>query len=334
MNSSFLVLVTGATGAVGPRVVSVLHEAGYRVRTLSLDAPPAGAWPSGVDARLGDVTDPDTVQAAMAGVDGVIHLAALLHIVNPPSELRPRYERINVGGTENVVTVALRAGVTRLVFFSTIAVYGPSAGGVLTEDSPLRPDSFYAQTKADAERIVLAARRADGTPLGTVLRLGAVYGARIKGNYRRLLLALARGRFLPIGSGKNRRTLVYDRDVARAALIALRHPAAAGQIFNVTDGQFPTMDEIIATLCAALGRRPPRFTLPAVPIRALAGLLEDSARLFGRTAPIVRATIDKYTEDVAVDGTRFCTQTGFSANYDLAAGWRETVAEMRRSGEL
>jgi UDP-glucose 4-epimerase len=334
MKDDALVLVTGATGAVGPRVVSALHEAGHRVRTLSLDAPPLGAWPGGVDARLGDVTDSAAVQTAMAGVDGVIHLAALLHIVNPPPELRPRYERINIGGTENVVTAALRAGVTRLVFFSTIAVYGPSGGGVLTEDSPLRPDSFYARTKADAERIVLAARRADDVPLGSVLRLGAVYGARIKGNYRRLLLALARGRFLPIGPGTNRRTLVYDRDVAQAALVALRHPAAAGQIFNVTDGQFPTMDAIIATLCAALGRRPPRLTLPACPIRSLAGLLEDGARLFGRTAPIVRATIDKYTEDVAVDGARFCTQTGFSPNYDLAAGWRETVAEMRRFGEL
>ena len=295
MKGDALVLVTGATGAVGPRVVSALHEAGHRVRTLSLDAPPAGAWPSGVDARLGDVTDPDAVQAAMAGVDGVIHLAALLHIVNPPPELRSRYERINVGGTENVVTVALRAGVTRLVFFSTIAVYGPSAGGVLTEDSPLRPDSFYAQTKADAERIVLAARRADDAPLGSVLRLGAVYGARIKGNYRRLLLALARGRFLPIGSGKNRRTLVYDRDVARAALIALRHPAAAGGVFNITDGQFHSMDEIIATLCGSLGRRPQRLTLPAGPVRALAGVIEDTGCRLGRTAPIVRATIDKYT---------------------------------------
>ncbi len=334
MKDDALVLVTGATGAVGPRVVAALREAGHRVRTLSLDAPPPGAWPSGVDARLGDVTDSAAVQTAMQGVDGVIHLAALLHIVNPPPELRPRYERINVGGTANVVEAVLQAGVERLVFFSTIAVYGPSAGGVLTEDSPLRPDSFYAQTKADAERIVLVARRADGTPLGTVLRLGAVYGARIKGNYRRLLLALARGRFLPIGPGMNRRTLVYDRDVAQAALVALRHPTAAGQIFNVTDGQFPTMDEIIATLCEALNRHPPRLTLPAGPIRALAGLIEDSARLCGGTAPIVRATIDKYTEDVAVDGTRFCTQTGFSPNYDLAAGWRETVAEMRRSGDL
>jgi len=332
-NNAFI-LVTGATGAVGPRVVAALLESGCRVRTLSLDAPHEGAWPAGVDARLGDVTDPPAVAAAMAGVDGVIHLAALLHIINPPPQLRSRYERINVGGTANVVEAARQAGVGRVVFFSTIAVYGPSTGGVLTEDSPLRPDSFYAQTKVDAERIVLSAKHADGMPMGTVLRLGAVYGARIKGNYRRLLLSLARRRFIPIGAGTNRRTLVYDKDVARAAVLALRHPGAEGSVFNITDGRCHSMNNIIETLCDALGRRPPRLSLPLGPIRFLAGFIEDGARLFGRTAPIVRATVDKYTEDVAVDGRKFCTQTGFVPKYDLAAGWRETVDEMRRSGDL
>ena len=334
MKDNNLVLVTGATGAVGPRVVSALHEGGHRVRTLSLDAPPAGAWPDGVDARLGDITDPAAVQTAMVGVDGVIHLAALLHIINPPPELRSRYERINVGGTANVVEAARQAGVGRVVFFSTIAVYGASAGSVLTEASPLRPDSFYAQTKVDAERIVLSAKHADGTPMGTVLRLGAVYGARIKGNYWRLLLSLARGRFIPIGAGNNRRTLVYDKDVALAAALALSHPAAAGEVFNVTDGQYHTMNTIIDTLCAALGRPAPFLTLPTAPIRAVAGAIEDLWRICGFSAPIVRATIDKYTEDVAVDGRKFCTQTGFVPKYDLADGWRETVDEMRRSGDL
>lgn len=334
MKDSALVLVTGATGAVGPRVVAALLESGYRVRTLSLDAPPEGAWPAGVDVRLGDVTDPPAVAAVMAGVDGVIHLAALLHIVNPMPELKPRYERINIGGTACVVEAALNAGVGRLVFFSTIAIYGPSDGSILTEDSPLRPDSFYAQTKMDAERIVFAAKRADGEPLGTVLRLGAVYGARIKGNYRRLLLSLARGRFIPIGSGTNRRTLVYDKDAARAAVLALRHPGCAGQVFNITDGRFHTMNTIIETLCGALGRPKPGWSIPVGPVRAVVGIIEDTSRFLGRTAPIVRVTIDKYTEDVAVDGSRFQTRTGFSPQYDLAAGWRETVDEMKQTGDL
>ena len=335
MKQPFVVLVTGATGAVGPRVVESLCKEGYRVRSLSMDDPPAGFFPSNVfDVRKGDITDRECVNAAMQGVDGVVHLAALLHIINPPPELCEQYERINVGGTKNVVEAALQSGVKRVVFFSTIAVYGASGGKLLAENSPLCPDSFYAQTKLDAEQVVLAAKRADGEPLGTVLRLGAVYGARIKGNYRRLLLGLAKGRFLPIGSGANRRTLVYDKDVARAAALALRHPGAEGSVFNITDGRCHSMNNIIETLCDALGRRPPRMSLPLGPIRFLAGAIEDAGQAFGIKTPILRATIDKYTEDVAVDGRKFCTQTGFVPKYNLAEGWRETVDEMKQAGEL
>ena len=326
------ILVTGATGAVGPCVVAALHNAGYRIRTLSMDSPPAGVWPDRVDTRMGDVTDPAAVGAAAQGVQGVIHMAALLHIVNPPPELQKTYERINVEGTAAVVEAARHAGALRLVFFSTIAVYGASAGHVLTEDSPSRPDSFYAQTKLDAEGIVIAAKQPDGTPLGTVLRLGAVYGARIKGNYQRLLHAVARGRFLPVGPGDNRRTLVYDRDVARAALLALEHPEAAGKIFNVSDGAFHRLNNIIAAMCRALGRKPPGISLPTGPVRFVAGIVEDAAGLMGLSAPITRAAIDKYTEDIAVDSHRIQRELGFKPRYDLAAGWNETVQEMRRAG--
>ena len=82
---------------------------------------------------------------------------------------------------------------------------------------------------------------ADGQPLGAVLCLGAVYGSRIKGNYERLTHAMARNRFIPIGNGLNRRMLVYDKDVGRAAVLAVSHPAAAGRVFNVTDGEFHTL---------------------------------------------------------------------------------------------
>ena len=97
--------------------------------------------------------------------------------------------------------------------------------------------------------------------------LGAVYGSRIKGNYERLTHALARHRFIPIGSGLNRRTLVYDKDVGRAAVLAVSHPAAAGRVFNVTDGTFHTLNEIIESICSALGRKPPRLSLPIGPVR-------------------------------------------------------------------
>ncbi len=211
----------------------------------------------------------------------------------------------------------------------TIAVYGDSTGQVLTEETPPHPETIYAKTKMAAEKIVLAAKRPDGQPLGTVLRLGAVYGSRIKGNYERLTHALARHRFIPVGNGLNRRTLVYDKDVGRAAALAVSHPAAAGRVFNVTDGEFHTLNEIIESICSALGRKPPRLSLPVGPTRIVAGLIEKGANTIGIKSPVTRETVDKYTEDIAVDGSLIQQELGFIPQYDLRAGWEETIREMR-----
>jgi len=300
-----------------------------------MDAPTPGLLPDDVEIRLGDITDTAVAFAAMSGIDAVVHLAALLHIVNPPSNLRERYERINVGGTATVVDAAIKADVKRVVLTSTIGVYAPSGGRVLDEESTAVPDSFYGQTKLAAERIVLAARRADdGQPIGTVLRLAAVYGSRVKGNYSRLVQALAGGRFLPIGHGSNRRTLVYDKDVAAAVRMALEHPHAAGQVFNVTDGEIHTLRRIIEAICAGLGRRPPRVALPVTPIRLGLGVADSLGRAIGRDLPVNSTMLEKYLEDVAVDGTKIMRELGFRPAYDLTAGWREAIDQMRQNGDL
>jgi len=198
---------------------------------------------------------------------------------------------------------------------------------------PHRPRRGWNRLNSDSallfKRIVLNAKRNDGQPLGTVLRLGAVYGSRIKGNYERLTRALARHRFIPIGNGFNRRTLVYNRDVARAAVLAVSHPAAAGRVFNVTDGGFRTLNEIIESICSALGRKPPRLSLPVGPTRTLIGLIEKGSHAIGLTPPVTREMINKYTEDIAVDGILIQKELGLVPQYDLKTGWEETIREMR-----
>jgi len=329
-----IVLVTGTTGALGPRVVHALDHAGLQVRSFSIDCPAASMFPQSAEVLVGDITDQVAVQSAMRGVSAVVHMAALLHIVNPLPELREKYERINVGGTATVVEAAIKAGVKRVVLFSTIAVYGASRGCILNEQSPIQPDTFYAQTKRVAEQIVLNAKGSSGQTLGTVLRLGAVYGSRIKGNYERLTHALARRRFIPIGNGLNRRTLVYDKDVGFAVVLAVSHPAAAGRIYNVTDGTFHRLNDIIDSICFTLGRKRPRLSLPAGLSRVSASLLDKTGGSLGLNLPAIGAMIDKYTEDIAVAGSLIQKELGFVPQYDLKTGWEETIKEMRHSGEL
>ena len=159
----------------------------------------------------------------------------------------------------------------------------------------------------------------------------AIYGSRIKGNYpsRTSGRTVARRRFIPIGDGRNRRTLIYDRDVAKAALLAVQHPNAAGKVYNVSDGHFHTLKEIIVAICQALGRNPPRLSLSVGTVRLAAGILEDAGRMIGFKSPVGRSTIDKYTEDIAVDGSLIQKELGFMPQYDLKTGWEETIREMR-----
>lgn len=327
-------LVTGATGALGPSVVRACLAEGWSVRALARARPAVGLLPADVEFVQADLADAGALAPAMAGVDVVFHLAAKLHIPNPSPELRAEYARVNVDGTRAVVDAARAAGVRRLVFFSSIAVYGPSRGAVMDESTEPAPDTIYGETKLAAERLVLGSAAGAGSgPPATILRLAAVYGPRVRGNYRQLLHALARGRFVPIGPGANRRTLVHEEDAARAAVLAARHFAAAGEIFSVTDGGSHTLAEIIDAMCAALGRRPPRLRLPAGPVRAAAGITERAAALAGRRLPLGQA-VDKYLEEVIVDGRRLIERLGFQPRFALEAGWRQTVEVMRREGSL
>ena len=328
-----LVLVTGATGAIGPGVVAELLRSGYRVRTLALVGT-VSSLPPEVESRWGDITDPIAVAAAVDGAAAVVHLAARLHLAGPPSRDIEAYKHVNVRGTATVVEAATQAGVRRVVYASTISVYGPSRGTAATEAAPLDPDTPYAVTKLAAEDIVRGARRDDATPMGTVLRLAAVYGPKVKGNYRALVKALAAGRFFPIGNGNNRRTLIHERDVARAIVHVLESPQAAGRTYNVTDGQVHTTDDIVRAICGALGRRPPRLHIPAGPAFALASAFDTLTGLVGLDSNPFHDRLKRYTEDVAVDGSLIVRETGFTPMFQLDDGWKDVIRGMEAAGDV
>ena len=325
-------LVTGASGAVGSAVVGAFQQAGARVRTLQrsrLDLP-------GAEHMVGDVTSPHVLAPAVAGMDVVVHLAGLLHVVDPPPSMEQEYRRVNDEGTATLVRVAVDARVRRIVYASTIAVYGHSnvAAPPLMEMATCRPDTSYARTKLAGERHVLASVGQRGAPSGVVLRLAAVYGPGVKGNYRRLVQALAHGRYLPIGAGTNRRTLVHEADAAAAFVLASQHPAASDRIFNVTDGCVHQVREIVDAIAAALGRRAPRVHVPVSLARSGALGIEVLARAIGREPPVTRSSIDKLVEDIAVDGTAIVGALGYTPRMDLEAGWADVIARMRAAGVL
>ncbi len=306
---------------------------GWRVRTLSRRPPAVGTPAAGHPHVVADTGDRPALLEAMRDVTVVVHMAALLHVVDPSPELEAEYWRVNVEGTRCVMDVARATGVQRVVFMSSICVYGVQNGPVDEETRP-NPDSRYATTKRQAEELVLDARSEEGRPLGVVLRLGAVYGPGIKGNYHRLARAVARGRFIALGAGANRRTLVFEEDAARAIVIAATHPKAAGRVYNVTDGEYHTVAEITKAIADAFGRPIPRWAVPLPLARVAVAVLESGSRAFGRRPPVSRRALEKYTEEIVVSGRRIRDELGFEARYDLAEGWRRTASGIRAEGRL
>jgi nucleoside-diphosphate-sugar epimerase len=320
-------LVTGATGMIGPALVNQLLLEGWETRIIARRDYDSNLFVAPVENVFGDIRHLHSLDEAMKGIDVVFHLAAKLHINDPSPRIANEYDQINVTGAANVASAALKAGVRRMVHFSTIGVYGPSFGCTpYTENSALNPQSLYAQTKAESEQAVVKIFSEQSRSSASVVRLAAVYGPRMQGNYRTLVKAMRFGLFCPVGSGQNRRTMIYIDDLVRAAILTAVHPAAAGRVYNITDGNVYTLSDVLKTIAHVLGKRPPLFHLPYKPIRAISALADAVTQTFGLSAPRLSALVDKLIEDVAASGEKLQRELSFLPQYSLIDGWKKALA--------
>ena len=250
------VLITGATGVAGPALVNRLLKKGYCVKIFSRHCMDYKDFPNKVKRYQGDILDIKAVSRAMENVDAVFHLAAKLHDTKGTSP-EEAYRNINVEGTRLLLHTAHSSGVKRFIFFSTINVYGIcDSHHCFDESAPVKPNDGYSRSKVAAETLVLEAGGTAPVDFDVViLRLAAVYGKGMKGNYNILIRYLKKGGFLMLGKGDNRRTLVFDEDLAQASVLALEHPDAGGKIYNITDGWTHTFNEIAHAMCEAMGKK-------------------------------------------------------------------------------
>lgn len=308
--------MTGATGSLGPTVVARLRASGWNVRAMArrVAAPAAG-----VVSIEGDVCDKASVERAVEGCDAVVHLAGVAH--ERGADADGRHDEVTFGGSRVVFDAAHRARCRRVVFASSIAVYG--SGGVFDESSPVQPVSAYGRAKAAAERHLAELRAPTGEPLGTSLRIATVYGPTAAGNVTAMFDALARHRFAVVGKGRNRKTLVHQRDVADAVAWAIAHDDAAGEVFDVSDGHPIALADLVAAMCAALERRPPRWSVPQRPLRVALRCLGGAAHLAGKSAPVDPSLVDTLVADVAVPAEKFWRATEARPAVDLATGLAE-----------
>jgi nucleoside-diphosphate-sugar epimerase len=248
------VLVTGANGFVGRSLCGAL--VGRSEVRGALRNPAECHAPEGVQCIAGDLSAKFDWTSALIGINAIVHCAARVHVMNEEStDPLAEFRAVNVAGTLSLARQAAEAGVRRFIFISSIKVNGEwtSPSCAFTPDQIPAPVDPYGISKMEAEQrlIDLAAE----TEMDVVIiRPPLVYGPGVKANFLAMMRLLARGVPLPLGAIHNRRSLVGIDNLVNLILTCIDNPAAANQVFLVSDGEDLSTTELLVRMGRALGK--------------------------------------------------------------------------------
>jgi nucleoside-diphosphate-sugar epimerase len=259
---SFRTLVTGASGFIGRAAVSALAATGHSVRAASRKPNRTPSQANIEWMELPDLEKDVDWSPLIAGIDIVVHLAAIAHRGEAGAG---DYLRVNHAATAELAKCCRRHAVKRLIFMSSIAAQtGSAADHVVTENDEPRPVTGYDRAKLAAEEDI----RRSGVPF-TILRPVTVYGPGAKANIALLMRIAALPLPLPFGAFRNRRSLVAIENLVRAILLCLDSPQTLSETFIVSDPEPITLADMFAALREGAGRSPMLVPIPPMAIRAL-----------------------------------------------------------------
>ncbi|MGN8261161.1 UDP-glucose 4-epimerase family protein [Pseudomonas sp. SMSB3] len=315
------VILTGASGFVGAAVLKALCRDAETQVILPLRSPLRQAPAEVITYQIGDLTDDQSRALETHRPEVIIHCASRVHVMADTSE-NPlaEYRRTNVDGTLSLARAASKAGARRFIFVSSIKVNGeqtPPGKPYRADDQPCPVDP-YGISKLEAERGLLALGEESGMEI-VIIRPVLVYGPGVKANFLNMMRWLDRGVPLPLGAIHNHRSLVALDNLVDLIITCVDHPAAAGQVFLVSDDEDLSTTELLARMAGALGKTPRLLPVPARVLRAVAsamGKTSFSQRLCGSLQVDIGKTRDRlgWQPPVSVDSALRATAKSFQEN--------------------
>jgi len=322
------VAVTGGGGFLGLRVVELLRELGVERVVAVGRRRYDGALAVGADSRVADVADAAALADALEGIDTVIHTAALAGVWGPAAV----YERTNVLGTRNVVEACRRHGVRRLVFTSSPSAVFDGTDHVEALNDLGYPDRYlahYPRTKAEAERLVLAANGAD---LATVaLRPHLIFGPRDPHLVPRLIERARSGRLRRVGDGTNRVSTCFVDNAAWAQLDAALRLAPdaphAGRAYYVNQTEPVSVWDWIEQVLEGVGVAPPRRAISAGAAYRIGAVCEGlwTVLRLGGEPPMTRFVAQQLALEHTYSMQPAARDFGYTERVDLATATRATI---------
>ena len=276
------VLVTGANGFVGQHLITQLASAGHAV-VATARRPDVTGLPDNTDLfNIGELSAATDWRYGLEGADAVVHLAARTHVIaEAVADPMVLYRRINVEATQHLAACAAAAGVRRFVFVSSIKVNGEETVSrpFTSEDIPA-PIDPYGKTKMEAEAELTRICN-DSAMTSIILRPPLVYGEGVKGNFFKLMQAIAKRRWLPLGAISNQRSFIYVGNLVGAIQRAIENSDDLSGTYLVRDGEDLSTTELCQRLAQAIGVTPRLIPTPT-PLLRLAGSLARKGTAISR----------------------------------------------------
>lgn len=326
------VLVTGGTGFTGKALVKRLVEDGHEVVSLDykehLKTDEEREW--GVKVVIGSVTEKDAIEEAIEGVDVVQHLAAAFREMDVPESY---YDKVNVGGTKNMLDAAVRHNVKKFIYCSTCGVHGNIDNPPADEDAPIQPADYYQKTKYKAEPIVNQYHKEKGLKT-VIIRPTAIYGPGDPERFFMIYKNVSKGHFPMFGDGKTFYHPVYIDNLVDGFILAMEKDNAIGRTYLIADEHYVHIEELVKEVGRSMDIDVKIKHYPIAPLVAAGHVFETVYKPFHKVPPIFPRRVDWFRQNRAFNIDRAKKELGYKPKIDLKEGLKRTAEWYKQEGYL
>jgi len=312
------IVLIGASGFVGTRLIGLLSEEPQTYELKNVDLLPSHFFNE--VTVIGDVREQEQMDRELQGADLVVLLAAQHRDDVSPVSL---YYDTNVGGMEVTLKAMEKNGVKRIVFFSSVAVYGLNKHNP-DETHPADPFNHYGKSKWQAEEVLQRWYRNHSDWNINIIRPTVIFGERNRGNVYNLLKQIASGRFLMVGKGENKKSMAYVGNIVAFVKYMIDHVTEGYNVFNYIDKPDNDMNHLVAHVSKVLGKHIPATHFPYW-LGMCGGYCFDLlAKLTNKKLAISSVRVKKFCATTEFDATK-AHASGFKPPYTLDQGLARTL---------
>ncbi len=313
------ITIIGSSGFIGRFLVKKLVENNHRVNGLDKNPAVLELAPK-YNHITGDYLVSADVNKACKDADLVISLAAKHHDFGITRE---EYFKVNQGGTINLLKCMAQHNIKKLIFFSSVAVYG-TQDNPTTEESPLTPDTDYGRSKLAAENEILKWAEDDKSRCAIIIRPTVIFGPENYGNVYNLIDKIYKKRFIFVGDGTNIKSVAYVENLVDATIFLMEHLKPGVQVFNYSDEPQMTTAEIVKIITEFMPHSIPNFKIPLSLAVSVGSIFDIMAKLTGYNFPITAKRMKKFNTPTFHKSDRI-RQLGFQQRISIREGFRRMV---------